>query len=90
MADYVDITETYLIAGDFDSRKRFIRTRTGGANPLAVCSGVTWSIGAGGSLDGTPTRTWYWQVGSRGSIHFTKGGLVASPPTPQVVTNCTI
>lgn len=90
MADYVDITDEYMVAGDYDSRKRYIRNRTGGSNPLAVCSGVTWRIGTAGTISSAPVRTYYWQLGSRGTVSFSAGAFSASAPTPQRVTDCMI
>lgn len=91
MVDYVDITDDYFVAGDFDSRKRHIMTRTGASNPLAVCSGVTWRVGGGRSQEGQPMRAYRWQLGSRGSASFTVGALVLPDvPAPQRVTDCRI
>ena len=90
MTDYVDITENYLVAGDYDSRKRYIQHRVGGSNPLAVCSGVTWSLGGGDSYNGEPMRAWRWQLGSRGNVRFEPGQLRADDPAPQRVTDCMI
>lgn len=92
MADFVDIRETYMVAGDYDSRKRYIRARTGGSNPLAVCSGVTWAIGPArptGSEEG-PYRTWKWELAGRLALSFQKGTRIAPDPAPQRVTDCMI
>lgn len=91
MVDYVDTTENDFVAGDFDSRKRHIMTRTGASNPLAVCSGVTWRVGGGSSPSSQPFRSYRWQLGSRGSASFTVGALVLPDvPAPQRVTDCRI
>lgn len=90
MIDYVHITDTYMVAGDYDSRKRYLMQRAGASNPLAVCSGVTWSLGGGDSYDGSPMRAWRWQLGSRGNLRFEPGQLRADEPTPQRVTDCII
>jgi hypothetical protein len=91
MANYVDIAETYFAAGDFDGRKRYLRTRNGGGS-LAVCSGVTWRLGdarPNGSELG-PYRTWRWRLGSIASLNFSVNAQSASNPTPQRVTSCLI
>lgn len=91
MVDYVDIAENHLVAGDYDSRKRYIMTRTGASNPLAVCSGVTWRVGGGNVATGNPLRAYRWQLGSRGAATFTVGALVLpAVPAPQRVTDCRI
>jgi len=92
MVDFVDIREDYIVAGDYDSRKRYIRDRAGGSNPLAVCSGVTWSIGPArptGSSNG-PYRTWKWELSGRLALSFQMGSRVAPDPDPQRITNCMI
>lgn len=92
MADFVDIRENYMVAGDYDSRKRYIRARTGGSNPLAVCSGVTWAIGPGrpNGSSSDPYRTWKWELAGRLALSFQIGVWVASDPAPQRVTDCMI
>jgi hypothetical protein len=90
MVDYVDTAENYTVAGDYDSRKRYIQHRTGGSNPLAVCSGVTWRVGGGADLTGHPARAWRWLLGSRGYVTFEPGSLSATAPSPQNVTDCMI
>lgn len=89
MVDYVDIQETFLVAKDFDSRKRYVMTRTGVSNDLAVCSGVTWRLGSNGLLNGHPIQDWRWRIDGIGNITFT-GGVAVPAPSPQVVTSCRI
>lgn len=97
MVDYVDIRETYFVAGDFDQRKRYIKTRTGTTGTLAVCSGVTWTLGDYGTTDGEPYQNWKWSLGARGSLTFTQPGSGDDPPgnpaptpSPLRVTSCMI
>ena len=89
MVDYVDITETYMVAGDFDSRKRYARKKSGGA--LAVCSGVTWTTGWGTSNPGNgPFQPFKWSMGARGSATFSLGVWIAPDPSPLAITDITI
>lgn len=84
----VDITETYLVAGDYDSRKRYLKK--GSTNTLAIASGVTWTRGERGSIDGSVAVAWRWSLGSRGSATFEPGSLDAPAPSPLLVTDCTL
>lgn len=88
MVDYVDITDTYLVAGDFDSRKRYARKRSGGA--LAVCSGVTWTTAPGADVSGNPFHPFKWSMGARGSVEFSIGVYVAPAPAPLNITDIVI
>lgn len=88
MVDYVDIAETYLVAGDFDSRKRYARKKAGG--PLAVCSGVTWTTGTGSDVSGHPFQPFQWNMGARGSAAFGFGIYVAPTPSPLAITDIVI
>ena len=97
MVDYVDTQETFLAAGDFDSRYRYLRKRAGGT--LVVCSGVTWNLFTTGVvLTGQNWLPWRWALGSREQINRTS---VVSPdgsnvsrsvalPSPANITECTI
>lgn len=89
MVDYVDIRETFLVAGDYDSRKRYLRKSASG-NSIAVCSGVTWRIGDGGVSDGESALAWRWSLGSRGSAVFKPWNLKAPTPSPLRITDCKI
>jgi hypothetical protein len=90
MVDYVDMTETYMAAGDFDSRKRYLKQRTGVTGSLAIVSGVTWTIGNFGDNEGQPFVLWKWSQASRGSLTFSFGANIPADPTPLRVTDCTI
>lgn len=87
-ADYVDITENYMVAGDYDSRKRCLKQGVG--NDLAVCSGATLSRGGTGILSGENACAWRWSMGSRGSVSFQPSPLTAPAPSPVQVTDCKI
>lgn len=87
-ADFVDVAENYLVAGDFDSRKRYLKQ--GGSSDLAIASGVTWSVGGSASLSGDNNTAWKWSLDSRGSYAFEPGPLTAAEPTPLQVTDCMI
>lgn len=95
MVDYVDIQETFLVAGDYDSRKRYLRQSAGG--DLVVCSGVTWSIGSGRVHVGQSWMAWRWALGSRESVGVTSvvidGSTISesvAAPAPANITECTI
>jgi hypothetical protein len=97
MVDYVDIQENYFVAGDFDSRKRCIRTRNG-TGSLAVASGVTWSISDSPQIYlGTPWIGYRWSLGARGAVNFVSTVIdgdtrtqSVDAPSPLRVTSCII
>lgn len=90
MVDYVDIRETYLVAGDFDSRRRYVMSRSGADNPLAICSGVTWTLGVGAVVSAHPFQDWSWRIQGRGDATFQRSNVAVPTPAPQVVTSCRI
>lgn len=97
MADYVDIRENYFVAGDFDSRKRCIRTRNG-TGSLAVASGVTWEVSQNPeAYVGVSWIGYRWSLGSRGSLSYVSTTIDGSTrtqtvpvPSPLLVTSCII
>lgn len=85
MVDYVDMAETYLVAGDFDSRKRYLRIKSGAT--LAVCSGITWEASASPSTNlGQPWCGWRWSLGARGSESFVSFTVSGTTQTQTVTT----
>lgn len=93
----LDITTTYFTAGDFDSRKRYLRKDAAGA--FVICSGITWEIGApvihsnsGFTTPAQPFMGWRWKIGTYGSESFvsaTLGGVTDSQSvsTPSPITS---
>jgi len=89
MVDYIDIQENYIVAGDYDSRKRYIRKGVGAS--LAVCSGVTWEVSNWPTdIAAHPACGWRWSLGPRGSASFRQASQAVPAPSPLQVTTCKI
>lgn len=94
----LDITTTYFTAGDFDSRKRYLRKSATG--DFVICSGITWEFGApfihsnsGFDTPAQPWCGWRWKIGTYGAENFataTLGGVTdtqgVTTPSPQTST----
>ena len=82
----LEMTPGYFISGDFDSRKRFLRSNPAGA--IALCSGVTWELGTGNVAAGSPWQPYEYNIQGRVNVTFetyTFGSTTqtASVPTPS-------
>ena len=84
MATVLDITRDYFTCGDFDSRKRFLRSNASGS--IALCSGITWELGTGLTTAGSPWQPYQYNIQGRVNVPF-ESYTFGSTTATQAVTD---